>query len=253
MDVSYSSDDPAQLPAVALANAKRVGVDVVIQVGCDVASSRWAANAALEFENVWAAVALHPNDAARSNKLGEELKIIAELATLPQVRAIGETGLDYFRTSTDLQPKQHESFRAHIDIAKENNKALVIHDRDAHADVISTLLTYGAPERVVFHCYSGDAQMARVCADNGWYMSFAGPVTFPKNTDLHEAAQLAPLELLLVETDAPFLTPAPHRGRANSSALMPHTVRQLAQLRNADELELCKALYQNAERVFGPF
>ena len=253
MDVSYSSDEPALSPAEALANARRVGVEVVIQVGCDVPSSVWATEAALTYDNVWAAVAIHPNDAARDSELSQSLEKISQLAQLPQVRAIGETGLDYFRTGPELHAKQQEAFRAHIDIARANNKALVIHDRDAHDDVISTLLTYGAPDKVVFHCYSGDAAMAKICAEHGWYMSFAGPVTFPKNTDLHEAVAIAPLELLLVETDAPFLTPAPHRGRANSSALLPHTVRAIAALRNIEEAQLCKALYQNAESVFGPF
>jgi TatD DNase family protein len=252
MDVSYSSEEPALSPTEALANAHRVGIEKVIQVGCDVPSSVWAAQAALTYENVWAAVAIHPNDAARDPELSKSIEEIARLAQLPQVRAIGETGLDYFRTSAELHAKQQESFRAHIDIARANNKALVIHDRDAHDDVINTLLSYGAPDKVVFHCYSGDATMAKICAEHGWYMSFAGPVTFPKNTDLQEAATIAPLELLLVETDAPFLTPAPHRGQANSSALLPHTVRAIAKLRKLDEAQLCKALYQNAETVFGP-
>ncbi len=253
MDVTY--DDDHVLPSVtqALANAASVGVSHVIQVGCDVESSEWAAKCATEFENVWATVALHPNAAAHDPNLTESLSTIAQLAQLPQVRGLGETGLDYFRTEPSMQAAQHESFRAHIDIAKSVGKPVIIHDRDAHDDVISTLKTYGAPDTVVFHCYSGDAEMAKVCADAGWYMSIAGVVTFKNAKDLHAAVHVIPDELLLVETDSPFLTPTPFRGRPNASALMPLTVRAIAELRGQSEATVCDLLFSNAARVFGPF
>ncbi len=253
MDVHY--DDNHILPSVndALANAAQVGVSVVMQVGCDVASSQWAVKTASEYSNVWATVALHPNAAAHDDNLHDSLATIAELARLDVVRGIGETGLDYFRTQEDQAAQQHESFRAHIDISKENNKPLIIHDRDAHDDVISTLLTYGAPDTVVFHCFSGDSDMAAICRDNGWYMSFSGVVTFKNAISLREALLVAPTELLLVETDSPFLTPTPFRGRPNASRLMPFTVRTMASTRGQSEQEMCEALFSNAARVFGPF
>lgn len=253
MDVTFDDDHVLPSATEALANAAAVGVSHVIQVGCDVASSKWAAQCATEFDNVWATVALHPNAAAHDPNLAESLATIAELAALPQVRGLGETGLDYFRTEPEKQAAQHESFRAHIDIAKSVGKPVIIHDRDAHDDVIDTLLSYGAPETVVFHCYSGDAEMAKVCADNGWYMSIAGVVTFKNAKSLHEAVRVIPDELLLVETDSPFLTPTPFRGRPNASRLMPLTVRAISELRSQSEETVCNLLFSNAARVFGPF
>jgi TatD DNase family protein len=253
MDVQY--DDNHILPSVdeAMANARSVGVAKVIQVGCDVASSQWASEIALSHPDVWAAVALHPNATAHDPDLENSLKVIADLAKLPQVRAIGETGLDYFRTGPEGIAAQHDSFRRHIEIAKASNKALVIHDRDAHDDVVEILLSEGAPETVVFHCFSGGAALANICAEQGWYTSFSGTVTFKNAPELREAASLMPLELLLVETDSPFLTPVPYRGRPNASTLLPLTVRAISQVRGVSEQEICEALFSNAERVFGPF
>jgi TatD DNase family protein len=167
------------------------------------------------------------------------------------VRAVGETGLDYFRTEPHLHRAQQHSFRRHIRLAKELDKALVIHDRDSHADVVAVLEQEGAPDRVVFHCFSGDAAMAAHCADQGWFMSFAGPITYKPNDGLRAALAVVPEGLLLVETDAPYLTPVPHRGKPNASYLMPHTVRFMAEQRGLDEATLCTLLYDNAQRVFG--
>lgn len=255
MDIAFDSADQSHLvtPEQAIAQAAAAGVSHIIQVGCDVESSHWAAQAALDYTNVWATVALHPNEAARVEDLHGSLAVIRELAALPQVRGIGETGLDYFRTTPDKQHLQHESFRAHIDMCNEFGKPLIIHDRDAHEDVIATLLNYGAPEVVVFHCFSGDAEMAKVCVDNGWYTSISGVVTFNNAQSLRDAVVVMPSELLLVETDSPFLTPAPNRGMPNSSALMPYTVRTMAQVRSVSEIELCQQLFLNASKVFGPF
>lgn len=253
MDVAF--DDDHQLASVeeALASAASVGVSHVIQVGCDVESSRYAALIAAEYKNVWATVALHPNAAAHDPSLNDSLASIRELAALPQVRGIGESGLDYYRTEKDQAEKQHISFRAHIDMARDFSKPLIIHDRDAHEDVIATLLSYGAPDIVVFHCFSGDAAMARICADHGWYMSFSGVVTFKNAQDLRDALAVVPDELILTETDSPFLTPVPYRGRPNASALLPFTVRQIADTRGQSEKEICDLLFSNAARVFGPF
>lgn len=253
MDVQY--DDSHILPSVneAMASARSVGVTKVIQVGCDVASSQWASEIALTHPDVWAAVALHPNAAAHDPDLDKSLEVIADLAKLAQVRAVGETGLDYFRTGPEGVAAQHHSFRRHIEIAKETNKALVIHDRDAHEDVVQILQEHGAPETVVFHCFSGDVQLAEICAKHGWYASFSGTVTFKNAPQLREAAQIMPLDLLLVETDSPFLTPVPYRGRPNASTLLPLTVRAISQVRGASEQEICEALFSNAARVFGPF
>lgn len=236
--------------AKQLAQARAVGVDTVVQVGVDLPSSRLAAQLAVAHESVWAAVALHPNEAGRGVATPDALDEIALLAALPQVKAVGETGLDHFRTGPDGHRLQEESFRAHIAIAKQAGKALVIHDRDAHADVLRVLREEEAPERVVFHCYSGDAAMARECADAGYWLSFAGPITFKPNDALREAAVVCPVERLLVETDAPFLTPMPYRGRPNAPYLVPLTVRMLAAVRGQDVDELCHALAANTRAAF---
>ncbi|MFD7449089.1 TatD family hydrolase [Kitasatospora sp. NPDC059827] len=262
-------DMQAGTPAEGLARAASVGVTTVVQVGCDVPGSRWAAELAAQYEQVHAAVALHPNEAPRiflgdadgwsgqqrlaggQAALEEALAEIDALAALPQVRAVGETGLDYFRTGPEGVEIQKESFRRHIEMAKRHGKALVIHDRDAHEDVIAVLLAEGAPERTVFHCYSGDAEMAKVCAEHGWYLSFAGPVTFKANQPLRDALLATPLDRVLVETDAPFLTPHPYRGRPNAPYLIPVTVRSMAATLGLHEDELSTAIAANTARAFG--
>ncbi len=239
------SDVPAQL-----ALARSVGIDTVVQIGVDMPSSRGSAELAAAHDAVWAAVALHPNEAGRGAATAEALAEIAALAALPQVKAVGETGLDHYRTGPEGHRRQEESFRAHIQIAKQAGKTLVIHDREAHDDVLRVLLGEGAPERVVFHCFSGDLAMARVCAEHGFYLSFAGPVTFKPNAALREAAALCPNDRLLVETDAPFLTPMPFRGRPNAPYLVPLTVRSLAETRGQDLDELCAAIAANGRAAF---
>jgi TatD DNase family protein len=254
----------------ALAKAASVGVTTVVQVGCDVKGSQWAAETAAAHDTVHAAVALHPNEAPRivhgdpdnwsrqgNRKAGgdaaldEALAEIDRLAGFSQVKGVGETGLDHFRTGAEGRAAQERSFRAHIEIAKRHGKTLVIHDRDAHDDVLRVLKEEGAPERTVFHCYSGDAAMAEVCAREGWFMSFAGNVTFKNAQNLRDALAVAPLELVLVETDAPFLTPVPYRGRPNAPYLIPVTVRAMAAVRGIDEDVLAAALGANTARAFG--
>ncbi|GAA1427447.1 TatD family hydrolase [Microlunatus lacustris] len=240
-------------PADALARAAAVGVPRVVQVGCDVASSVWAVEAAARFDGVVAAVALHPNDAARLGEgLAAGLEAVAALAGRPGVRAVGETGLDFFRTpDAQGQARQRESFAAHIALAREHDLTLVVHDRDAHAAVLDVLDAEGVPDRVVMHCFSGDADFARSCLDRGAHLSFAGPVTFKPNVHLREALALTPADRLLAETDAPYLTPVPLRGRPNASYLVPHTIRFLAAARGVDLAELCAQLDANAEAAFG--
>ncbi|RZU15222.1 TatD family hydrolase [Streptomyces sp. BK239] len=252
-----------------LAKAASVGVTTVVQVGCDVRGSRWAAETAAAHERVHAAVALHPNEAPRivhgdpdgwsrqgarqpggAAALDEALAEIDRLAGLAHVKGVGETGLDHFRTGPEGKEAQERSFRAHIEMAKRHGKALVIHDRDAHADVLRILKEEGAPERTVFHCYSGDAEMAEICARAGYFMSFAGNVTFKNAQNLRDALAVAPLELVLVETDAPFLTPAPYRGRPNAPYLVPVTVRAMATVRGVDEDVMATALAANTARAF---
>ncbi|TLS40417.1 TatD family deoxyribonuclease [Streptomyces montanus] len=252
-----------------LAKAASVGVTTVVQVGCDLKGSRWAAETASTYDAVHATVALHPNEAPRivlgdpdgwsrqgAREAGEEgaldeaLAEIDRLAALPQVKGVGETGLDYFRTGPEGKAAQERSFRAHIEIAKRHGKTLVIHDRDAHADVLRVLKEEGAPERTVFHCYSGDAAMAEVCARAGYFMSFAGNMTFKNAQPLRDALAVAPLDLVLVETDAPFLTPVPYRGRPNAPYLVPVTVRAMAAVRGLDEDALATAISSNTARAF---
>ena len=238
-------------PQRNLAMAAAVGVSHVIDVGVDVASSRAALAHAEQFDNVWAAAAIHPNDAPRASDLATDLAAIRALAERPQVRAVGETGLDYYRTRGEAErATQHEAFRAHIEIAKATDKALVIHDRDAHADILAVLADAGAPERVVFHCFSGDAAMARECARHGWFMSFAGVVTFRNARPLQAALREVPADLLLVETDAPYLTPMPHRGKRNEPAYVQLVAERIAELRGLCPEDLAEATTANAQRLF---
>jgi TatD DNase family protein len=238
-----------------LDRASSVGVRGVVQVGGDLETSRWSAEIAAREPRVLAAVALHPNEAPRykaSGDLDSALAEIDELAAQPRVRAIGETGLDFFRTTGDADiAAQYESFEAHIEIAKRHGLALQIHDRDAHAEVIQTLRRVGAPERTVFHCFSGDADMARLCADNGWYLSFAGTVTFKNAGNLREALSVIPRGRILVETDAPYLTPHPLRGRPNSPYLIPVTLRAMAAHLETDVSMLAAQISSTTEEVYG--
>ena len=243
------------LPEV-LAQARAAGVRRVVTVGCDLPSSRWAADCAAEHDDVYAAVAIHPNETAvAAGSAAQREAVLADisaLAGLPQVRAVGETGLDYYRDSAP-PALQREWFRAHIDIARQAGKALMIHDRDAHEDVLAILAADGAPEHVIFHCFSGDAAMAMRCADAGYVLSFAGPLTFANAQKLRDAAAAAPAELILVETDAPFLTPVPNRGKANAPAQVAHTLRALAAVKQMPVAQLCAVITATGERVFGPW
>ncbi len=235
--------------------AQSVGIRGVVQVGVTLESSKWSAELATKDVRVLAAVALHPNEAPlyeNLENLNAAIQEIEALATQPRVRAIGETGLDFFRTEGEnsISLQQH-SFEEHIRIAKENDIALMIHDRDAHDEVVATLKRVGAPEKVVFHCYSGDTDLAQICADNGWYMSFAGNITIKRNQHLRDSLAMAPKELILIETDAPFLAPEPFRGRPNAPYLVPVTARFMAEVRGEDLNELCAQLASNTESVYG--
>ena len=235
-------------------DAAAAGIDRIVQVGYSAEQSEWGANlAALYDGQVLAAVALHPNEAPVVEDLEADWAIIESLAQQPRVRAIGETGLDYFRTPPELRGRQQESFKWHIDLAKRTNKALVIHDRDSHDDVLSVLAEVGAPEKTVFHCFSGDVEMAKKCIERGYVLSFAGTVTFKNAPQLREALAITPIDQILVETDAPFLAPMPHRGALNSPAQIATIVRAMAAERNADLAEFATALSRNAERIFGSF
>jgi TatD DNase family protein len=261
---SHCHLDLIERPAAeVLAAAQAAGITRVVTIGTDLASSRWAARCAAEHAGgpaaagraeVYAAVAIHPNEttAAASSPAEREVVLaqIRELAALPRVRAVGETGLDYYRDYAS-PAVQRDWFRAHIAIAKWAGKALVIHDREAHEDVLAILEDEGPPEKVIFHCFSGDAGMAKRCADAGYVMSFAGNITFKNAQPLREAAAAAPDGLLLVETDAPFLTPVPQRGKPNSPALAAHTIRALAEIRQTPVADLCAQLTATGERMFG--
>ena len=237
-----------------LAAAATAGIDRVVQVGYSAQQSRWSVKCAESFPGqVLAAVALHPNEAPVVEDLEGDLAIIAELARHPRVCAIGETGLDFFRTEPELRDKQAYSFRRHIALAKEVDKALVIHDRNAHRAVLDTLLDVGAPAKTIFHCYSGDAQMARECVAAGYILSFAGTVTFKNAPELREAAILVPIEQLLIETDSPFLAPTPHRGALNTPAQVANILRFVADLRDVSAEYLADRVTENALRLFGSF
>ncbi len=240
--------------ADALDAAEAVGVQGAVQVGCDLESSRFTVQALDADRRLLGAVAIHPNDApvyAGRGELESALAEIEELAAHPRVRAIGETGLDFFRTHGEGLAHQRQSFRRHIDIAKRLDLTLQIHDRDAHDDVVQVLREEGAPERVVFHCFSGDEELARICNTNGWYMSFAGTMTFKNAANLRDALAIADPELVLVETDSPFLTPHPYRGRPNASYMVPYTVRSMAEVTGTELSTLCSQLAQNTVASYG--
>lgn len=235
----------------ALSAAAEVGVSGVIQVGVDLPSSRRSVQLAADHPQVLAAVALHPNEApGRAATLAADIEELERLAAHPQVVAIGETGLDHYRTGPDERPAQEAAFREHIRLAKRLGLALVIHDRDAHDDILRVLADEDVPDRVVFHCFSGDASMARFCADAGWFLSFPGVLTFKNAEALRQAAAVVPPEQLLVETDAPFLTPTPHRGKPNASYLLPWTVRQLAEITGIELSRMCSLLHTNTLTAF---
>jgi TatD DNase family protein len=265
--------DPEPLPATAfdshchldlvpgpvagvLARAAACGITRVITVGTDLPSSYWSVTCAADHDPVYAAVAIHPNETARAAadraRRDSVLEELAELAGQPQVRAVGETGLDYYWDDAphDLQ---QEWFRAHIAIAKQAGKPLMIHDRDAHEDVLRILDQEEPPAQVIFHCFSGDAEMAKRCADAGYLLSFAGTLTFANAPELREAAAVTPAAQLLAETDAPFLTPVPNRGKSNSPVQVAHTLRALAAIKRLDVAELCGIIEATGGRVFGPW
>ena len=254
LELIHNSEPDSPLLKEILDEAASVGIDRVIQVGYSAEQSLWSVKCAEAFiGRVLAAVALHPNEAPVVDDLEKDLQVIQELAKNPRVRAIGETGLDFFRTPPELQEKQKYSFRRHIAIAKENNKALVIHDRDAHRAVLDLLMQEGAPEKTIFHCFSGDLEMAKECVSKGYFLSFAGTVTFKNAPELRQAAEFVPIELMLVETDSPFLCPMPNRGALNTPAQIPNTLRVIADVRGISADYLAAAISENSERIFGKF
>jgi TatD DNase family protein len=242
----------------SLAKAKAVGITGIVQVGVDVPSSKWAIKTAQEFSQIHATVALHPNEAPvialekGESALDEAIAEIAELAKEDVVKAIGETGVDFYRTSEEGRDFQEKSFRAHIQIANKLNKPVMVHDRDAHLDALRILDDEKA-QQVIFHCYSGDKEFAQELVKRGWYLSFAGTCTFKNAQNLREALQVTPLENVLVETDAPFLTPMPYRGYPNSSYMIPLTLATMANEMNVDINTVADATRTNAEKLFGKF
>jgi TatD DNase family protein len=239
----------------AVAEAAAVGVTRIVQIGCDLPGARWAVEAATTHDALVAGVALHPNEAPRLADQGRLDAALGEIEALAEsserVRAVGETGLDYFRTGDEGRDAQQLSFRRHIDLAKRLDRTLVIHDRDAHADVLRILDEEGVPDRFVMHCFSGDAAFARACLDRGGWLSFAGTVTFKNAEPLREALRVVPQHRVLVETDAPYLTPTPYRGRPNASYLVPLTLRSMAETRGEDLGALCAAVDANTDAAFG--
>jgi TatD DNase family protein len=254
MEIITDTAPDSQEVADVINEAKSVNVDRIVQVGYSAEQSRWCVAAAEKWNtSVLATVALHPNEAPVVADIEADWAVIAKLAEHPRVRAIGETGLDYFRTPPELRGRQQESFKWHIELAKKTKKALVIHDRDSHDDVLSVLLEVGAPEKTIFHCFSGDVAMAKTCIERGYTLSFAGTLTFKNAPALRKAVKLVPINQLLVETDSPFLAPMPHRGASNTPAQIATIVRAMATERKNDLGELAFALSNNAERIFGSF
>ncbi|WP_063021500.1 TatD family hydrolase [Nocardia niwae] len=242
----------AVFTAAIVDRAASVGVGRVVTVADDLAAAQWAVRAAHWDDRVFAAVALHPT---RANALDDDTKAELErLADDPRVVAVGETGLDYYWPGkldgcADIET-QIEGFRWHIDLAKRVRKPLMIHNREADHDLLTVLLDEGAPDRVIFHCFSSDTNMALSCVAEGYILSFSGTVSFKNAHELREAAKVVPDDQILVETDAPYLTPHPFRGAPNEPYCLPYTVRALAELREQDPLELAKITTDNARRVY---
>lgn len=248
--------EPAPPVPQVLAAAAAVGVDRVVQIGCDVPAAQYTVQLVEAHPELLGGVALHPNEAPRlaaEGALDEGLVEIERLARHPRVRVVGETGLDYYRTGPEGRQAQLDSFRAHIELAKRLDLTLQIHDRQAHQDVLSVLAEAGAPERTVLHCFSGDVGMARECLARGYYLSFAGPLTYRNADGLRAALAVAPVEQVLVETDAPFLTPHPHRGRPNTPAQLPFTLRVMADVLQVPLETLCETVAATSERLYGPW
>ena len=269
-------DDAAPAgPAVTaqLARAAEVGVTRAVQIGCDLPSIPWTLAAVAAHQQLLGGVAIHPNEAVRHARveevgpdglppraephhevpLDEAIARVAQAAADPRVRVIGETGLDFFRAGERGRAVQVEAFRAHIALAKERGLVLQIHDRDAHAEVIDVLLADGAPERTVFHCYSGDAAMARLAAERGWYLSFAGPLTYPANHDLRAALAVTPIDRVLLESDAPYLPPHPFRGRPNGPYLVAEVARAAAAVTGLDLVDLAERVWRTSLDLYGPW
>ncbi len=234
-------------PADAVADAQRAGVTTLITVGTDLASSAESVSIATAFAPVWAVVGIHPHNAIEATEA--VLQRLSSLAGHPRVVGIGETGLDYFRDHSP-RVRQEEAFREQIRLAKDHDKALVIHCRDAHVDVVRVLEDERPPARTIFHCFSGDNELVKRCTENGWYMSFAGNVTFRNAPELREAAAEAPIELLLTETDSPYLSPHPHRGTPNEPARVPLIAEELADLHGLSSWEMGRLTTENAHRAF---
>ena len=255
LDISRDGDDAPDVQAVVDA-ATAVGVPRMVQIGCDLPGARFTVEVIDRYAALLGGVALHPNEAPKLHDRGEVDSARSEIEVLAshhRVRVIGETGLDYYRTGTEGVAAQQDSFRWHIDLAKRTGKVLQIHDRDAHQDVMRILAEEGAPVHTVMHCFSGDIVMARECVERGYFLSFAGTVTFKNATGLRNALAVSPMENLLVETDAPYLTPAPHRGATNASYLVPLTVRAMAAVLSTDLPLLCTVLAANSELLYGPW
>jgi TatD DNase family protein len=253
LDIGRDGAQPLDV-AEAIARASAVGVTRLVQVGCDLEAIDFTVEAIERHPEILGAIALHPNEIpklAAAGTLSAAYDKVERAAAHARVRAIGETGLDYFRTGPDGVAVQQEGFRWHIDLAKRLGKAVQIHDRDAHEDVLRVLEEEGAPDRTVLHCFSGDLRMARECVERGYYLSFAGTVTFKNARALRDALTVTPLSQVLVETDAPYLTPSPHRGATNASFLVPHTIRTMAGVLNVDVPTLCRAISENSEAVYG--
>jgi TatD DNase family protein len=253
--LDIADGDESFVVADALRAAAEVNVTRIVQIGCDLPGARWASELSTREPAIVAGIALHPNEAPRLAAAGQLEEALAEIERLAtgneRVRAIGETGLDRFRTGEEGRAVQEESFRRHIDLAKRLDRTLVIHDRDAHDDVLRVLEAEGAPERWVMHCFSGDAEFAGRCLDRGAHLSFAGTVTFKNAEPLRDALRVTPRDRVLVETDAPYLTPMPFRGRPNASYLVPLTMRAMAEVRGDDLGELCAAVDANTSAAFG--
>lgn len=256
LDAHTHLDACAAPMAEVLERAGAAGIERVVTVADDLASARWVTEAARRDERVYGAVALHPTRTANFGAV--ERAELAELARHDRVVAVGETGLDYYWPDVGgldhevAKPEaQLEAFRWHIDLAKQLGKPLMIHDREAHEDVLRVLDEETPPDTVILHCFSGDAEIARRATEAGYLLSFSGTVTFRNATALHEAAKITPRSQLLVETDAPFLTPHPYRGRPNEPYCAAYTLRGLAELLGEDEAELAVTVRGNAERAYG--
>ena len=223
-------------------------IGLVVNPGCDLPSSRKAVELAEQYDHMWAAVGVHPEECAGFTE--ETVEELRRLAGHPKVVAIGEIGLDYYWEDLPDRDFQQSVFRRQIELALELDLPVIVHDREAHGDSLAVVLDY--PNlRGVFHCFSGSPEMAQELLKRGWYLGFDGPITYKNARRAPEVAAVTPLDRMVIETDSPYLTPVPFRGKRNDSRYLPYVIEKLAEWKGVSPTELERITFENGKRLYG--